>query len=113
KHGSPALSSIRSAAFVEAPDLRQRVDGKAILALSQKTVERVIGRLLTDEELRLTFVRAPKETLQQLLEQGWELNRAEVDALLSTDIRLWAEVAKRIDTRLQRCSLSGTEEANE
>ena len=73
--------------------------------MSHRTVERVIGRLFTDEELRSEFIRAPRRTLSELSEQGWELSRLEVDALLAIEIGLWAEVAARIDPRLQRCSL--------
>jgi hypothetical protein len=73
--------------------------------MSQRTIERVIGRLLTDEELRLEFTRSPRQTVAELSEQGWELSRLEVDALLATDVRLWSDVADRIDPRLQRCSL--------
>jgi len=77
--------------------------------MSHRTVERIIGRLLTDEELRLKFTRAPKRTLAELGEQGWELSRVEVDALLTTEIRLWSEAAARIDPRLQCCSLKTDE----
>jgi hypothetical protein len=73
--------------------------------MSQRTIERVIGRLLTDEELRDEFIRSPRRTLAELSDQGWELNRLEVDALLTINIGLWSEVAARIDPRLQRCSL--------
>jgi hypothetical protein len=73
--------------------------------MSHRTIERVIGRLLTDEELRREFIRAPKRTLAELAEQGWELTRLEVDALLTMEVRLWSDVAARIDPRLQRCSL--------
>jgi hypothetical protein len=73
--------------------------------MSQRTIERVIGRLLTDEELRHEFVHAPRRTIAVLNEQGWELSRLEVDALLAIEIDLWSEVAARIDSRLQRCSL--------
>jgi len=79
--------------------------------MSQRTIERVIGRLLTDEELRREFTRFPRRTLVELNEQGWELSRLEVDALLATEIRLWSEVAARIDPRLQRCSLKTDGEA--
>ena len=78
--------------------------------MSHRTIERVIGRLLTDEELRLKFTRAPKRTLAELGEQGWELTRIEVDALLTIEIRLWSDVAARIDPRLQRCSLRTDDE---
>ena len=73
--------------------------------MSHRTIERVIGRLLTDEELRQDFIGAPSRTLAALREQGWELSRLEVDALLAIEIGLWSEVAARIDPRLQRCSL--------
>jgi hypothetical protein len=73
--------------------------------MSQRTIERVIGRLLTDEELRHEFTRSPRRTLAELNEQGWDLSRFEVDALLSIEIGLWSETAARIDCRLQRCSL--------
>jgi hypothetical protein len=79
--------------------------------MAHRTIERIIGRLLTDEELRLKFKRSPKRTLAELVEQGWELTRVEVDALLSTEVGLWSEVAARIDPRLQRCSLKDDDEA--
>jgi hypothetical protein len=83
---------------------------KGAVAMSHRTVERVIGRLLTDEELRFEFVRAPGRTLAELSEQGWELSRLEIDALLAMETRLWSEVAARIDPRLQRCSLKSGED---
>jgi hypothetical protein len=73
--------------------------------MAHRTVERLIGRLVTDEELRHEFVRSPKRTLAALGEQGWELTPLEIDALLAIEVRLWSDVAARIDPRLQRCSL--------
>jgi AcrR family transcriptional regulator len=89
---------------------RQHVKGdgaasSSVMAMSHRTIERVIGRLLTDEELRLKFTRSPRQTVAELSEQGWELSHLEVDALLATEIRLWSDVAPRIDPRLQRCCL--------
>jgi hypothetical protein len=81
--------------------------------MSHRTVEQIIGRLLTDEELRLEFIRAPKRTLERLSEQGWELTRIEVHALTGTDARLWSDAASRIDARLQRCSLKTRDGATE
>jgi hypothetical protein len=78
--------------------------------MSQRTVERLIGRLVTDEELRLQFTRAPKEALAALAEQGWELTGVEVDALLHTDVRLWSDAGARLDPRLQCSSLKTGEE---
>jgi hypothetical protein len=73
--------------------------------MSHRTVERIIGRLLTDEELRLAFIRAPRRTVAELGEQGWELSGLEIEALLAIDLGLWSQVAARIDPRLQRSSL--------
>jgi hypothetical protein len=81
--------------------------------MSHRTIERIIGRLLTDEELRLKFTRFPKRTLAELGEQGWELSRIEVDALLTIEVRLWSDVADRIDPRLQRCSLKANDDGGE
>jgi hypothetical protein len=81
--------------------------------MSHRTIERVIGRLLTDEELRLKFARSPRGTLAELGEQGWELSRFEVDALLNMEVRLWSDVAARIDPRLQRCSLKTRDDEGE
>jgi len=81
--------------------------------MSQRTVERLIGRLVTDEEVRLEFTRAPRETLATLADLGWELTGVEVEALLRTDIRLWADAAARVDPRLQCSSLKSGEEGGE
>jgi len=73
--------------------------------MSQRTVERVVGRLITDEEFRVQFTRRPQQTLAVLVEQGWELTAIEVDALVQTDTKLWSDGARRINPRLQRSSL--------
>jgi hypothetical protein len=73
--------------------------------MSQKTVQLVIGRLVTDEELRARFVERPRETLTELREQGFELTEDEIDALARSDAKMWPAMARRIHPRLQRCSL--------
>ena len=73
--------------------------------MSQRSVELLIGRLLTDEDLRRRFVREPAATLAELCGQGWDLSACEVDALLSRDAAIWAELARQIPSKLQRCSL--------
>lgn len=73
--------------------------------MSQKTVQLVIGRLLTDEELRARFVERPLETLAELQALGLELTNDEVDALVQCDARMWRSMARRIHPRLQRCRL--------
>jgi hypothetical protein len=73
--------------------------------MSQKTVQLIVGRLLTDEDFRVRFLAEPIETLTALRDQGFELAAPEINALLRTDRRLWADAAARIDPQLQRVSL--------
>jgi hypothetical protein len=76
--------------------------------MSQKTVQLLIGRLLTDEDLRLRFVEGSLETLIELRDQGLELTTDEIDALVRIDREAWRSMAARIHPRLQRCSLQSS-----
>jgi hypothetical protein len=69
--------------------------------MSQKTVQSLIGQIVTDEELRARFVLQPLETR----EQGFDLTTSEIEALVDTDRQLWKSAAARIHPRLQRCRL--------
>ena len=73
--------------------------------MSQKTVQLLIGQIVTDEELRRRFLRQPLDTLTALRDQGIELTACEIEALVDTDLQLWNATADRIHPRLQRCSL--------
>ena len=74
--------------------------------MAHKTVQFIIGRILTDEELREKFLAAPIETLAAIRESGLELTDAEIEALTNTDRQLWRSGAGWIDSRLQRCCLT-------
>src|SRR5262249_18811928 len=74
--------------------------GARVLTMAQKVVQLIIGRLLTDEELRLEFLANPRETLDALRDQGYDLTHWEMDALMQTDPELWDAVAPRTDPRL-------------
>jgi hypothetical protein len=73
--------------------------------MAHKTVQFIIGRILTDEELREKFLVAPVETLSAFRESGLELTDAEIEALANTDRELWRSGVDWIDSRLQRCCL--------
>jgi hypothetical protein len=74
--------------------------------MTQKNVESVIGRLVTDEEFRGDFGRDPRAALAALLESGVELNRVEREALLGLDASLFATLSPALSLRLQRAALS-------
>ena len=76
--------------------------------VTQRCIEMVIGRLVTDEEFRSTFVVDPHRALGELLERGTHLTHAEIAALIATDHALWGKVAEQIDPRLQKVSLKTT-----
>ena len=77
--------------------------------MSQRNVEILIGRLLTDEELRARFFAGAVRNADGVLEQGLELTRGEIDALVQTDVQLWGRVAAKLPSRLQRSSLRSGE----
>ena len=53
--------------------------------MSQRIVEWLIGRLITDERFRGEFVQEPHRVLLSLREMGFELSATEVAALVNTD----------------------------
>ena len=73
--------------------------------MTQRSIEMVIGRLVTDEEFRQTFMTDPHKALADLLESGTHLSPSEMAALIATDSVLWLQVAEQIDQRLQKASL--------
>ena len=76
--------------------------------MAQRTVQLIIGQILTDE-FRSDFFERLMETLTSLRDRGFELTNVEVNALARTDRRFWAVGAEWIDARLQRCRLNGGE----
>ena len=75
--------------------------------MTQQSVEILIGKLLTDEELREAFRYNPHGVLLWLLRQGLQLSRLEMEALKSINPSDLSGVADMIDRRLQKASLRG------
>ncbi len=70
-----------------------------------RSIEILIGRLVTDEDFRAAFRRDPRAALASAHTWGLELSVGEVGALLETDRTLWDRVAAELDARLQKASL--------
>jgi len=73
--------------------------------VTQRCIEMVIGRLVTDEEFRGTFLSDPHRALSELLERGMHLTHAEIAALIATERAIWERVADEVDPRLQKINL--------
>lgn len=78
--------------------------------MSQSNVERVIGRLVTDEAFRRRFSVDPSAVLREWRAGGLELTDCELRVLSAFDSRLAARCAKAIDPRLQKADLTGGEQ---
>jgi hypothetical protein len=73
--------------------------------VAQRSVEVVIGRLVTDEAFREMFLGDPAATLTQFVERGYELTAVEIAALEASDPGLWTRTAEQIDPRLQKIAV--------
>jgi hypothetical protein len=77
------------------------------IRMSQRSVERVIGKLVTDEAFRRRFSARPQSTLQETAEGGLELTACEMQALAALDKRVLEQFAEAIDPRLQKTDIHG------
>jgi hypothetical protein len=74
--------------------------------VAQRSIEILIGRLVTDEAFREAFLKNPSSALQIFGEAGHELTPLEISALMAMPSELWNEVAAEIDPRLQKANLA-------
>ena len=70
--------------------------------MSQVNVERVIGLLATDEEMRRRFSANPRAVVAEVIERGLELNECERWSLVCLDPHELARFARALGPRLQR-----------
>jgi len=73
--------------------------------MTQQSVEFLICKLVTDEELREAFQQNPRAVLMWLLRQGLQLSSLEMEALKSIEPSDLGALAELIDRRLQKASL--------
>lgn len=81
--------------------------------MSQRNVERVIGRLVTDEQFRRRFESNPVQALQEVAAAGAELTDVEMRALAGLDARMVTRFADAIDPRLQKICCRAEEMTDE
>jgi hypothetical protein len=67
--------------------------------MSQRAVESILGRLITDEEFRKEFFREP---LQACRNNDWGVTPAELSALLGLDPELLHDMAGSLDPKIVR-----------
>ena len=77
--------------------------------MSQRDVERTLGRLLTDAGFRRDFFRNPARAC---LELGVQLAAHEVDALLRVSNRRLASLAEQLDDRICRLDIEDATDPN-
>ncbi len=70
--------------------------------MSQKTVERIIGKLATDERARYLYRSDPQAAVDFLTPGSEVLSQEETEALCSLDLALLECFADGLDPRLQR-----------
>lgn len=78
--------------------------------MAQRSIEILIGRLVTDEAFRSAFRADAAATLIAFRESGYDLTSLEIAAIRATPPDVWDRAAGQIDQRLQKASLSGVEE---
>jgi hypothetical protein len=78
--------------------------------VSHRSIEILIGRLVTDEAFRVAYVRDPTATLERFVAVGYELTPLEFAALTATNADVWVSVAEQVDPRLQKACLGGEQD---
>jgi hypothetical protein len=75
--------------------------------MSQRNVEQVIGRLVTDEGFRRRFARDRRKAIEEILATGCELNPCERQALAGIDLQEVDRLAGAIDPSIQKIETRG------
>lgn len=78
--------------------------------MAQRSIEIIIGRLVTDEAFRFAFRRNGTATVIGFVESGYALTAVEIAALRATPVEIWERIAAEIDPRLQKVSFMRAEE---
>jgi hypothetical protein len=82
------------------------LSAKGRLKVSQRSIEILIGRLITDEAFRSASFQHPRRAVDAFVETGHELTATEIDAIATVAREFWHQAGAQIDPRLQKASLS-------
>jgi hypothetical protein len=74
--------------------------------MAQRSIEILIGRLITDEAFRGAFRKHPTLALIGFVESGYELTPVEIAALVATPAYVWERAAEHLDARLLKVSFT-------
>ena len=70
--------------------------------MTQRNVETLLGRLMTNPIVRRRFADDPAAVLREFQEEGYDLTAIELDALAATDADAIRSFAESIDRRIRR-----------
>jgi len=74
--------------------------------MSQRSIEILIGKLITDEAFRIAFLENATATLNAFAESGHELTAIEIAAITTVPGSFWILGAAEMDPRLQKISFA-------
>ena len=72
--------------------------------MSQRVVERAVGKLVTDEDFRNRFFKDPGKAS---FREGFDLSREELEALTRIPMAALAALGERLDDRICRLHVPG------
>jgi hypothetical protein len=78
--------------------------------MSQRSVEKLLGRILTDDDFRRSFFPVRRASFELAAASGLDLTPIERSALCSLRMRRFAYLAQTLDPRISRCPSSEEEE---
>jgi hypothetical protein len=72
--------------------------------MSQRSVEKLLGRILTDDDFRRSFFPVRSASFELAASYGFDLTPIERSAISSLRRRLFESIAVSLDPRISRCA---------
>lgn len=74
--------------------------------MSQRDVEKLLGKILTDDDFRQSFFPVGRHSFEFAASHGLDLTAVETSALSSLQSRPFERLARSLDPRISRSSAS-------